>query len=370
MSVPVLFLIFNRPETTGQVFAAIREARPERLYIAADGPRPRKEGEDALCARTRRIAQEVDWPCEVKTLFRKRNLGCALAVSSAVTWFFRQESEGVILEDDVLPHPDFFYFCAELLARYRNTPEVMLISGNNFQLGLQRGEASYYFSRFPHIWGWASWARAWKFFDLSMPGFGGFMRAPALWPTDIPEIKYHWQLLQAALDGRIDTWDCAWAYAIFRQNGLSALPNHNLARNIGFGGGTNCLGQSIWDYARTQPMPQLRHPVAIQADRAADDFSARVCWPPPAMQMEAIMREATRRLESGEARANEELLLMARKFYGNLYILAYLETLTTAALGNSSQAMELAEKLLRDWPREARADVLLPQVAGILRKNM
>jgi len=118
---PVLFLIFNRPDTTTRVFEAIRAARPERLYVAADGPRMTREGEAERCAEARRIATAVDWPCEVKTLFRETNLGCRAAVSGAITWFFEHEEEGIILEDDCLPDPSFFPYCTELLAHYRDT---------------------------------------------------------------------------------------------------------------------------------------------------------------------------------------------------------------------------------------------------------
>jgi hypothetical protein len=369
MSAPVLFCIFNRPETTGRVFEVIRQARPERLYIAADGPRPHKPGEDALCAQTRLVAQQVDWPCEVHTLFRRNNLGCSRAVSGAVSWFFTRESEGIILEDDVLPHPDFFAFCAVLLEKYRNAPEVMLVSGNNFQLGLKRGEASYYFSAFSHIWGWASWARAWKFFDLAMPGLDRFVRSPGLWPADVPELRYLWQLMQAAAAGRIDTWDCALSYALMRHKGLCAIPEHNLARNIGFGGGTNCLVDSIWNYAQTRAMPRITHPAEIKADREADNLTARICWSPAKVQAEAILAEAFRRLGRGEARSNFELLDMARKFYKGVYVLDFLEVLTLAHLGEDEAALGKTEALARAYPAEAQAAGLWPRVRAVLRKQ-
>lgn len=152
----VLFLVFNRPETTKTVFEAIRKAKPKRLYIAADGPRKHREGENEKVSSVRQIVTYVDWPCDVKTLFRDENLGCKSAVSGAITWFFNHEEEGIILEDDCLPHPDFFPFCESLLKRYANDERIWVITGNNFQNGIQRGEASYYFSRYNHVWGWAS----------------------------------------------------------------------------------------------------------------------------------------------------------------------------------------------------------------------
>ena len=164
MHSPVLFLVFNRPETTRRVFEAIRTAKPSRLYIAADGPRLEREGERANCEEVRKIALEVDWECDVKTLFRDENLGCKRAVSEGISWFFEHEDEGIILEDDCLPDRSFFSFCKDLLERYRHDTRIMVISGVNFQQGRKRTEYSYYFSIYPHCWGWATWRSAWNCF--------------------------------------------------------------------------------------------------------------------------------------------------------------------------------------------------------------
>jgi hypothetical protein len=174
---PVLFLIFNRPNTTEQVFEAIAKAKPRCLFVAADGPRTDKEGEAEKCQAVRDIIKRVDWDCEVKTLFREQNLGCKEAVSSAITWFFEQVEEGIILEDDCLPSDSFFSFCAELLEKYRDDKRIMMISGDNFQDGIQRGDASYYFSSVPWIWGWATWRRAWRLYDREMQTFPSFVKA-------------------------------------------------------------------------------------------------------------------------------------------------------------------------------------------------
>ena len=157
LQTPVLFLIFNRPDTTEKVFDAIRAAKPLRLYVASDGPRANQSGEDQIVNKVREISTSVDWSCEVKTLFQKENLGCKKAVSKGITWFFEQEKQGIILEDDCLPHPDFFVFCENLLEHYADNKHVWAITGDNFQNGQKRGEGSYYFSRYNHVWGWASW---------------------------------------------------------------------------------------------------------------------------------------------------------------------------------------------------------------------
>lgn len=156
----IVFLIFNRPEETARTFAAIKAARPSTLLVVADGPRLDRAGEQELCARTRTVIDGVDWPCEVLRNFADANIGCGRRVSSGLDWAFSQVDEAVILEDDCLPDPSFFPYCDELLERYRTDERIMMVSGNNFQNGASRTWDSYYFSRLPHCWGWATWRRA------------------------------------------------------------------------------------------------------------------------------------------------------------------------------------------------------------------
>ena len=156
---PVLFLIFNRPDTTKQVFSAIQKARPPRLYVAGDGPRPEQSNEAEICEIVRSIATNVDWDCEVKTLFRDHNFGCRLAVSQAISWFFENEPEGIILEDDCLPSQSFFWFCQELLEDFRNDKQVGAICGFYSNELDYKPSASYFFSRYMRVWGWAGWRR-------------------------------------------------------------------------------------------------------------------------------------------------------------------------------------------------------------------
>lgn len=253
MNTAVLFLIFNRPDTTAEVFAAIREARPERLYVAADGPRADREGEDCHCAETRRIATDVDWPCEVQTLFRYDNLGCRRAVSGAITWFFEHEEEGIILEDDCLPHPSFFPYCAALLERYREDPQIMCITGNNFQADMKGWPYSYYYSIFNHCWGWASWRRAWAFYDSELEAFDP-ATAPRMLDKLCPVRGFGSQwtdILNRVKAGGIDSWAYIWTWSCFRQGGLTCTPKVNLVSNIGFGDlGTHTT-------ARTSPFANM-----------------------------------------------------------------------------------------------------------------
>lgn len=338
MRSPILLVVFNRPDTTEQVFAAIREARPPRLYVAADGPRPDREGEAEQCARTREIASAVDWPCEVKTLFRKRNLGCRMAVSSAISWFFANEPEGIVMEDDVLPHPDFFPFCDILLEYYRDTPQVMQITGNNFQLGACRGDASYYFSHFNHIWGWASWARAWSLCDMGMPGFRTFMLREFPEKFDLPpDAVSHFFSQFCRIDrGQLSSWAYSWQYCHFVHGGLSVTPNHALTRNIGFsGGGTHCLSDSLWAYTETAPLSwPLTHPASMVANTEADKTAYGTVWRPGGISLESLLKLGVAHLNGKQPSANRELVRMARAFYGNSSALDELESVSLRLEGS------------------------------------
>ena len=280
---PVLFLIFNRPDTTARVFDAIRAARPARLYVAADGPRPARAGEAERCEQARKIATAVDWPCTVKTLFRESNLGCKHAVSSAIYWFFEQEEGGIVLEDDCLPHPTFFRFCDELLELYRHDDDVALISGDNFQFGVKRGDASYYFSRYVHIWGWASWRRTWRRYDrdcLRWPAFrdaGGLARVLGGRRVEAREWRRVFDALHA---NEIDTWDYQLMFAAWANSMVSIVPQKNLVTNIGFGlEATHTKGASRFADVPALPMDfPLVHPSSRATSEAADDHTAKTMF--------------------------------------------------------------------------------------------
>jgi len=277
---PVLFIIFNRPETTKLVFEKIRAARPTRLYIAADGPRPNRDGEAALCAQTRdAVISHIDWPCEIKTLLRDQNLGCKNAVSSALDWFFAAEPEGIILEDDCVPSPDFFRFCDTLLEKYRDDPRIRHIAGVNLQRGIRRGDASYYFSRITHIWGWASWRRVWKDYDKTLTTLDETKVAAALREAYAePIIVEEWlAVINRLKAGKIDTWDYQLGIANLMSGGLCIIPNTNLVTNIGFGPGATHTHDSANKNAGipARRLGPLTHPPAdaFKATQEADIFS-------------------------------------------------------------------------------------------------
>ncbi len=273
--VPILFLVFNRPDTTAQVFDRIRQIQPAQLFIAADGPRAAKEGEKENCDEVRNIIlKDIDWPCDVKTLFRDKNLGCGLAVSRAITWFFDNVEEGIILEDDTLPDPSFFDFCKSLLEKYRNDDKVKMISGNNFQNGKWRGDGSYYFSAYSHTWGWATWSRTWQQYDLSLnelneSNIENYIRK---YFNQTLLLEYWKKTFLQLKAGMFDTWDFQLLFSIWKNEGVSILPNKNLVSNIGFGQfSTHTRNKN--DKASNMPAKSIRkiiHPEKIVIDKDAD----------------------------------------------------------------------------------------------------
>ncbi|MDP3913230.1 MAG: nucleotide-diphospho-sugar transferase [Bacteroidota bacterium] len=233
---PILFLIFNRPDVTKRIFEQIRTIKPRYLYIAADGPRPGREDDLVNCRLTREIFNQIDWVCELKTLFRNENLGCGYAVCSSISWFFEQEEEGIILEDDCFPDLSFFQFCQELLDKYKDDEKIYLISGTNMQNGIKRGTGSYYFSNYPITWGWASWRRAWKDFSYEMPDFEkSFISGDFDHLFASTSEKFFWRKkLRKVKSEKKHIWDYQWFYAIWKNGGISIIPNVNLIINLGF----------------------------------------------------------------------------------------------------------------------------------------
>jgi hypothetical protein len=275
----ILFAVFNRPDQTRRVFDAIRAARPKRLFVTADGPRPRVPGDAARCEETRRIATAVDWDCQVVTRFSATNLGVKQALSSGISWFFEQVEEGIILEDDCLPDVTFFSFCAELLERYRDDQRIMQISGSNFlPAGTITPQNSYYCTAINDIWGWATWRRAWQHFDLGMPGYSQFRSEGRIQSYFGDRAIADW--MQSYFDEaelyrdheRIGIWSSPWSYAMCRQGGFTLAPSHNLVANIGIDGDATNSGASfrLYDQYVVRPMGELQHPPTLEVNHAAD----------------------------------------------------------------------------------------------------
>ena len=249
LDTPILLLGFTRFQTAQKVFDEIRKVKPKKFFLAVDGPRENKQGEEALCQKTRDLVKQVDWDCEIKTLFQKKNLGCGIGSVTAINWFFENVESGIIFDDDCVPDQSFFYFCQELLDYYRNNKKIMHISGDNFQYGKKRGWSSYYFSEYAHGWGWATWRRAWKYNNIELLN---------------PELRKH-------------IWDKQWYLSVRKQNGLAILPNVNLVSNIGISGDSTHTKEPI-HYANLpakQMVFPLIHPKIILRHRLADFFTNR-----------------------------------------------------------------------------------------------
>lgn len=277
MRSPVLFLVFNRPSTTKMVFDSIRQAKPLRLYVAADGPRENRSEDVELCQEVKKIVSNIDWDCEVVTLYRSQNLGCKKAVSSAITWFFENEEEGIILEDDVLPLPCFFEYCDELLDKYRNEERVAMISGNNLISKRFNSEESYFFSHYANIWGWATWRRVWTQYDVEMKDWVSWSKKGNLKNVsdDTPYFEYYWKdQIQAIYDGKMDTWDFQLFFLLWRIKGLCIVPKNNLTGNLGFGTlATHTTGELPACVKESEPellLFPLKHPSTIQRQSKAD----------------------------------------------------------------------------------------------------
>lgn len=285
MKTPVAFLIFNRPDTTERVFEAIRQAQPPKLLVVADGSRADRPSEAEKCAAARAIIDRVDWDCEVLTNYSNFNLGCKKRVYSGLDWVFNSVEEAIILEDDCVPQPTFFWFCEELLQRYRYDERIMSICGLNVQFGREKTEYSYYFSHHYHCWGWATWRRAWRHYDVQMK----------LWPKirdsgllkdvlmDYRAVKYWTKFFQATYDDYIDTWDYQWIFASWVQSGLTILPNVNLISNIGFGvEATHTVNSSETSQYANMPVEAvnfpLKHPPFVIRNVEADNFTQNTLW--------------------------------------------------------------------------------------------
>jgi hypothetical protein len=277
-STPVAFLIFNRPDLTEIVFQAIRHVQPQKLLIIADGPR--NDDETQQCEKTRAIVDQIDWDCEVLKNYSDVNLGCRDRVSSGIDWVFSQVEEAIILEDDCLPSDSFFHFCEAMLDYYRDDRRIMMISGDNFQV--YRGQLpashaySYYFSKYVHVWGWATWRRAWELYDVNMSSWPFFKdeNLTNSISTDPVEVLFWQDIFDRVSAGEIDTWDYQWVYTCFHQSGMSIMPTVNLISNIGFrADATHTLTESPWANLVVEVIDEIEHPLFTMRDQDADRYT-------------------------------------------------------------------------------------------------
>lgn len=273
---PVALFVFNRPETTRRVLDAVRSAEPRRLFVVADGPREGYGEDEVRCAEAREVATDIDWDCEVHTNFADENMGLFRRFTTGLDWVFDAVDRAIILEDDCLPSQSFFRFCGALLDRYADDERVMTISGTN-ELGEWKNDRQdYHFARYESIWGWATWRRAWEYYDPEM----GLWRneearerlADAI--ADHEQCKWRMRLYEETYSGDIDSWAFRWSFMTTIQSGLAAIPSKNLVTNIGFGEeATNLTDESSARSAirRGKLKLPLDEPPCISADRGFDD---------------------------------------------------------------------------------------------------
>lgn len=275
---PVLLIIFNRPDKVERLIDSLRTVKPAKVYVSADGPRKHVPADNARCIAARSVINKIDWPCEVFTNFHDCNTGADFGPEKALNWFFAEVDEGIVLEDDCIAHPDFFRFATDMLSRYRTNDKIMMISGNNFQNGISRGEGSYYFSKYPSTWGWASWKRAWQHYDTKNSAYTEFLDKNTLdtiCQSNI-EKKFWKKFFEQISNGKLEHWDIKWLFAIWNNNGISVTPNVNLVKNVGFGhDATHTFKHDDVMVVDTVELGEIIPPATMAVNKEADAYLFR-----------------------------------------------------------------------------------------------
>lgn len=270
---PVIFIFFNRSKTMVHVLEQIRKVKPDKLYLVADGPR--SEEERIKTDECRRIAKEmVDWECQAEQVYADKNMGCRDRVASGISYVLQREEKAIILEDDCVPNTSFFRFMDEMLERYQNDDRVFLISGRNDLEKYDEKTYDYYFVHHGVIWGWGTWARSWKLYDINMTHWpeirdknGGYIREWMGWKEWTRQKKSY----ENTYRGKIDTWDYQMAFSWQYHRKICVVPSINLVRNIGVDAdATHTVGNYEIATVHTFEMKfPLRHPEKIAVH---DDF--------------------------------------------------------------------------------------------------
>lgn len=280
-NIPILLIIFKRYDSLVAQIDILRAIRPANLYVFADGPRTDEEAAD--CIRARSALKGIDWHCEIRTKFMDTNLGCGKGPATAINWFFENEPEGIILEDDLLPHTDFFRFCSELLERFRDDIRIMEISGSNRLGQWGDGTQSYCYSQWGSECGWATWRRAWRHFDYTVrawadPRTRGVIRDIYRSPL---RIAFFSRILEQTYRHHdlVTWWDYQWGLAKNLNQGLSVVPTVNLVRNVGCDQHSNHDRDAshrfvVHNDLKGMDFP-LRHPSSVNPDHAFDDALLR-----------------------------------------------------------------------------------------------
>ncbi|MEM9283398.1 MAG: hypothetical protein AAGA96_16365 [Verrucomicrobiota bacterium] len=277
---PVLVIAYKRAETTRKVLEVVRRAGVTRLYIAFNAPNPENPIEAQKCHEVQALVNTIDWDCEVTAFKRQEHVNARTSISSAITWFFENVEEGIILEDDCVVSDSFFPFAKELLERYRHDERVMQIGASNFHTQEPILEESYYFSKYCYIWGWATWSRAWKHFRIDLGDIDKAELEQSLKSSFSTHAEYtYWRLMFNYVEtGKIDTWDYQWMFRVWLNGGLSIVPSRNLVKNIGFGeGATNTISNKSHhrDLRSCNLTFPLVHPAVVAHDSTADQQDSK-----------------------------------------------------------------------------------------------
>jgi len=278
MNTAIALFIFRRPEATALVWEQIRQVKPPKLFIIADGARSGMAGEEKQVQEARRITEGVDWECEVVRDYSKENLGTHHRIATGLNRLFAEVEEAIILEDDCLPHPSFFRYCEELLERYRTNRQVMAISGSNITGDLTKAGESYLFSRNPSNWGWASWRRAWSHYDAELESWRDRKRRGAILSKH-PELKrFLHRITGEVLREEIQAWDVRWLLTILDRDGLVAIPKVNLVEHLETGAGATHVSSGQLSQKGEEMQFPLIHPDKIERHLQFDRHNARRVW--------------------------------------------------------------------------------------------
>lgn len=270
---PIVIFIYKRSDNLERVITGVRKAKPEELYIISDGPKNKLELDQIKKTRVQ-LETLINWPCKVHKNYAENNLGLKERFSTGIDWVFRTTDRAIFIEDDCIADSTFFNFCDELLERYKDDERIMTISGNNFQFDNQKYKDSYYFSRYPHVWGWATWKRAWEKYDKDISDWP--THRPTSWLRDVTNgfiISKFWKYIFDRLyEDKINTWDYQLTFASFKNHGLNIIPNVNLVTNVGYGtDSTNIKKRNKTIGILSSPIKfPLVHPKKFETDDIAD----------------------------------------------------------------------------------------------------
>ena len=373
-TIPIVLIIFKRPETTKKVLQILSQIKPDKLFVIADGPRSNQAGENLLCEETRQLIEtEVNWDCQVFTNYSPDNLGCRQRVISGLNWVFSQVEQAIILEDDCLPDLTFFPFCAELLPKYADANNVMVIAGDNFQLrdyqSNYQNNYSYYFSLYPHCWGWATWRRAWQKLDEQLTNWPQLRQKNWLKEklTNPSAIQYWSKIFQNVYEG-FNSWAYIWHYSCWLQGGLTILPATNLVSNIGFSQSATHTTDINSPFANlpTQPLNfPLQHPPHIIRNIEADNYTENILFSGKNQQvtpLEQVINKIFVLLNNYQYQPVVDLANKALNVAPRHLGLHYGKALALARIGQKQSAIKTLNNLLNIAPNYTLAHLLKTEI--------